>query len=54
MYKIPKHKNELQLADKEAENILFSNVVQIIEKRKQLGEDFVIGKILNFVYFCNL
>ena len=28
------HKNELQVADTEPENILFSNVSQIIEKRK--------------------
>ena len=29
-----KHKNELQLTDTEQENIVFSNVSQIIEKRK--------------------
>ena len=29
-----KYKNELKLADTEPENVLFSNVVQIIEKRK--------------------
>ena len=34
MDKISKHKNEIQLADTEPENILFSNVAQIIEKRK--------------------
>ena len=34
MSKIVKYKNELQLADTEPENILFSNVAQIIEKRK--------------------
>jgi hypothetical protein len=34
MSKISKHKNELQLTDTESESILFSNVSQIIEKRK--------------------
>jgi hypothetical protein len=34
MSKITKHKNEFQLSDKEHENIIFSNVAQIIEKRK--------------------
>jgi len=34
MNTISKHKNELQLSDTEPENILFSNVVKIIEKRK--------------------
>ena len=34
MDKISKHKNELQLTDTEQENIVFSNVSQIIEKRK--------------------
>ncbi|MDD3772769.1 MAG: hypothetical protein PHC38_08955 [Weeksellaceae bacterium] len=34
MNKISKHKNELQLTDTEQENIVFSNVAQIIEKRK--------------------
>ena len=34
MNTIPKHNNELQLADTEPENILFSNISQIIEKRK--------------------
>jgi len=34
MNKIVKRKNELQLSDKEPENILFSNVSQIIEQRK--------------------
>jgi len=34
MNKISKHKNELQLADTDTENILFSNVSQIIENRK--------------------
>ena len=34
MNKISKHKNELQIADADTENILFSNVAQIIENRK--------------------
>jgi len=34
MNKIAKHKNEIQLSDTEPEDILFSNVAQIIEKRK--------------------
>jgi len=34
MNKISKYKNELQLTDTEQENIVFSNVSQIIEKRK--------------------
>jgi len=34
MNKISKHKKELQLTDKEPENVLFSNVSQIIEQRK--------------------
>jgi len=34
MNKISKRKNEIQLTDTEAENILFSNVAQIVEKRK--------------------
>ena len=34
MSKITKHKKELQLSEKEHENIIFSNVSQIIEKRK--------------------
>ena len=34
MDNISKYKNELQLADTEIEDILFSNVAQIIEKRK--------------------
>jgi predicted nuclease of restriction endonuclease-like (RecB) superfamily len=34
MNKISKHKNELQLSDTEQEYVLFSNVAQIIEKRK--------------------
>ena len=34
MNKISKHKNELQPADAAPENVLFSNVAQIIEKRK--------------------
>ena len=31
---MPKHKNECQLTDTEQENIVFSNVSQITEKRK--------------------
>jgi len=34
MSKIVKRKNEIQLTDTDTENILFSNVAQIIEKRK--------------------
>ena len=34
MSKISKHKTELQRTDTASENILFSNVSQIIEKRK--------------------
>jgi len=34
MNKISKHKKELQLTDTEPENVLFSNVSQIIEQRK--------------------
>ena len=34
MNKISKHKNELQLTDTERGNIIFSNISQIIEKRK--------------------
>jgi hypothetical protein len=34
MNKMSKHKNEFQLSGTEHENIMFSNVVQIIEKRK--------------------
>ena len=34
MNKVAKHKNELQLADTYPENILFSDVAQIIEQRK--------------------
>jgi len=34
MSKITKHKKNLQATDIEQENIIFSNVAQIIEKRK--------------------
>ena len=34
MNKKSKHKNDLQLADNKPENVLFTNVAQIIEKRK--------------------
>ena len=34
MNKIAKHKNENQHTDTEQENVLFSNVAQIIEQRK--------------------
>jgi hypothetical protein len=34
MSKIVKHKNEIQLSDTENENVLFSNVSEIIESRK--------------------
>jgi hypothetical protein len=34
MSKVMKHKNKIQLTDTEYENVVFSNVSQIIEKRK--------------------
>ena len=34
MSKITKHKNNIQLSDIKQESIIFSNVAQIIEKRK--------------------